>query len=156
MASKKRKPQWWQIYAMLPVLAGAFLLEMRLPFTSTEHIIAQLGLLFLVYAYIQSWMRKNRTAMMNEDENTGQWVFNVYEFPPADVIDAEPRPLLQLPEAGIKGVLSTTFEMEQPPDEPAYPVGADIFYAEKAPPIRNTSNAKAREMTGVRKSARKG
>ncbi len=155
MASKKRKPQWWQVYAMLPVLAGVFLLEMRLPLTGTEHIIAQLGILFMVYAYIQSWMRKNRTAMMNEDENAGQWVFNVYEVPPADVIDAEPRPLLELPAAGIKGVLSTTFEMDETPDEPPYRIG-DIAYAEEVQPMRDRAAAQPRKMAHVRKSPRKG
>jgi len=119
MSSEKKHPKWWQLYVMLPLLVSLFLPEMQAPLTETEHIIAQLGILCLIFGFMQLWMRANRSALMHMDEEQGYWRINVYEFPPAqlrthdDMRDrTSTRPLLQIPASGLKGVLSDTFEWE--------------------------------------------
>ena len=143
MASKKMKPSWWQLYAMLPVLVGLFLLEMRLQLTGTENTLAQLGILGLVYGFMHLWLRANRRALMGLDEEHGEWRARVYEFPPVELPNADgarrrtgARPLLQVPDAGLKGVLSTTFEMDELEADTAFPAGSDITYREE---VFNTS-----------------
>ncbi len=119
MSSEKRHPQWWQVYVMLPLLVALFLVEMRLPFTHTEHVIAQIGIMLSIYGFIHLWLRANRRALMGIDEEQGEWQIKVYEIPPAQspALDDgrngnSPRPMFQFPESGLKGVLSDTFELE--------------------------------------------
>ncbi len=107
MSTKQRKPQWWQLYIMLPVLAGLFVLEIRLGLKGAANILAQLGILFLIYGFMQSWVRANRSALMGMDEQPGEWRLNVYKLTPARSI--ERRPLVQLPENERSG-LDARFE----------------------------------------------
>jgi hypothetical protein len=124
MITKKRNPKWWQVYLALPVLMGLFWLEMQIPLTYTENVLAQLGLLFLFFGYVQRWLRENRSALMHLDQAEGEWHLRVYEIPPSafrgtDRLDGRlsRRPMLQIPAAGVKGVLSDTFEWETPEEE---------------------------------------
>jgi hypothetical protein len=116
MPSNKRSPQWWQVYVMLPLLVSLFLLEMRLPLTHTEHIVAQLGILFLIYGFIHLWLRANQSAWNGLGEGfdgpRGEWQVKVYEIPPVRLSASkqDARPLIQVPPE-IDGVLSDTFQM---------------------------------------------
>ena len=149
MSSRKNKPQWWQLYAMLPLLVGAFLLEMRLGLTGTANIIAQLGILFMFYGLIHVWIGANQGALMELDEEDGRWHVKVYEIP-ADQLPSEDeirrrlgdRPVLQLPKAGVKGVLSTTFEMDEFEDESAFAAGDELRYSEELFNKKDTKDAK--------------
>ena len=147
MNTKKVEPRWWQVYAMLPVLVGLFLVEMRLPLTDTEHIAAQLGILLLIYGFVHAWLGANRRALMGLDDERGEWRMRVYEFPPAEVTGSGPaasrngdRPMLHIPEAGLKGVLSTTFEIDPYEEASAFPAGSDILFSEE---IINAKSDKA-------------
>ncbi len=155
MSPKKIKPQWWQLYAMLPVLVGAFLLEMRLPFTNTEHIIAQLAILWLIYMYVHLWLRANRRALMGLDEDPdprqGEWRIRVYEIAPKELLKhAGGAPVLQMPQAGLKGVLSTTFDIdEQDPDSvfaprPELPCPEDALQHPEIPGAKAAKDSHAR------------
>jgi hypothetical protein len=133
MTSKKRHPQWWQLYIGLPLLVGLFWSEMQLPLTPTENIIAQLGILILIFGFVQLWLHANRSALMGLDEEEGKWEFRVYQIPPGslgtfDDVEVHPmeRPLLQIPAGGIKGVLSDTFEWETPED------GSSVYADQRA------------------------
>ena len=150
MFPKKHEPHWWQLYVMLPVLAGLFVLEIRLGLTGTVNIAAQLGILFLVYALIQLWIRANRRALMGLDEEPGEWQFKVYEVTAAGLARAheaagrvESRPLLQLPEGELKGVLSTTFEMDEFEQDSAFPVGSEILQTEHILNVRQSKDIEA-------------
>ena len=123
MAQKKRQPKWWQVYIMLPLLVGLFYPEMQLPLTQTEHTVAELGILALIYVCMQLWMRANRSALMQTVDEEGYWRINVFDLPPEPMhepvegVTGTNRPMLQIPAAGLKGVLSDTFEWEAPEDE---------------------------------------
>lgn len=124
MSSKKRNPKWWQLYVMLPLLAGLFWPEIQAPLTETGHIIAQLGILCLIFGFVQLWMRANRSALMHMDEEQGHWRINAYEIlleQPRAAEDTEnrtgTRPLLEIPASGVSGVLSDTFELGAPEEQ---------------------------------------
>src|SRR5512143_3090320 len=119
MSSETKNPKWWQLYVMLPLLVGLFWPEMRAPLTETEHAIAQLGILCLIFGFVQLWMRANRSALLHMDAEQGNWRIRVYEILPEQPRAAEDtenhlrtRPLLQIPASGLSGVLSDTFELE--------------------------------------------
>ncbi len=150
MFAKKHAPQWWQLYVMLPVLAGLFVLEIRLGLQGAANIGAQLGILFLVYAFIQLWIRLNRRALMDLDEERGEWQYKVYEATAADLARvrqaaerAERRPLLQLPDGELKGVLSTTFEMDELDQDSGFPVGSQILQKEHILSVKETKDVEA-------------
>jgi hypothetical protein len=128
--TRPRSPRWWQLYIMLPLLVGLYLPEMRLHLSRTEHILAQLGILALIYAYLHIWMRANRRALMGLDEELGEWRVRVYEIPSAQLLAGAHRApgarrRSQLPESEIKGVLSTTFELDDSEADSALPASPD-------------------------------
>lgn len=139
MSSESNKPQWWQLYVGLPLLVGLYIPEMRLHLTTTEHIVAQMGILALIYVFLHAWMRGNRRALMGlderADERLGEWRIMVYEVPSAEPPKADrtrlAKPLLQLPEGGVKGVLSTTFERDDCEDEPRYPARMEGLFSDE-------------------------
>ncbi len=144
MSAKAKKPQWWQLYVMLLVFAGLFVLEIRLGLTGTLNILAQLGILFLIYAFIQLWIRANRRALMGLDEERGEWQLKIYEVTAADLARTreaakriESRPLFSLPEREVKGVLSTTFEIDESESSAGIPVDSEALYSHEA--TRNES-----------------
>lgn len=139
VSRKAKKPQWWQLYVMLPVLAALFVLEIRLGLKGAANIIAQLAILFLVYSFMQLWTRANHRALMGLDEERGEWQFKVYEITSADLARAraaaqraEPRPLFHLPEREVKGVLSTTFEIDDSESHAGIPVDSEALYSREA------------------------
>ena len=124
MSSRSRNPQWWQLYVGLPLLVGLFWPEMQLRLPETENVMAQLGILFLIFGFVQLWLHANRSALMNLDEDEGQRGRRVYEIPPASLRasdDLERRtrehPMLKIPSSGVKGVLSDTFEWDSSEEE---------------------------------------
>ncbi len=150
MSPKHHEPRWWQLYIMLPVIAGLFVFEIRLGLKGAVNIGAQLGILFLVYAFIQIWIRANRRALMGLDEAQGEWQFKVYEVTTADLVRVgeaasrvERRPLLQLPDGELKGVLSTTFEMDEFEQESGFPVGSQILQKEHVLNVKETKDIEA-------------
>lgn len=121
MTTGTKHPKWWQVYVMLPLLVSLFLPEMRVRLTETEHIIAQLGILFLIFGFMQLWLRANRSALMDIGDEEGIWRVHIHEIPserqkPLEDVGerARERPLLRIPAAGLKGALSNTFEWDVP------------------------------------------
>jgi hypothetical protein len=124
MSSIKRRAQWWQLYFGLPVLLGLFLPEMRASLTETEHIIAELGILFLVFGFTQLWLRANRSALMNMEQQEAGWVPRFRLMPPKQFhasadrqASAERMPVRRISAVEIKGVLSDTFEWDASEDD---------------------------------------
>jgi hypothetical protein len=144
MSSKRKQAQWWQLYAMMPLLVGLFLLELRLHLNGAENVMAQLGILLLVYGLIHLWIRANAEALMEPDERLdenpyempGKWRIRTYEFSPTDTPgfdkDARPaQPVFHFPETGLKGVLSTTFEMDELEENGTFPTLPEVPYSEE-------------------------
>jgi hypothetical protein len=146
MPAKRNQPKWWLLYLMLPILAAAFLLEMRLRLTSTEHILAQLGILFVIYGFVHWWLRANSSALMHLDEPEGTWQIRVYEIPPAELPRASNSQgklgsSFPLPDAETKGVLSTTFEMDPVDEDSVFQAGSEMLYSEEILNVKETRDS---------------
>jgi hypothetical protein len=59
MKHKSRKPRWGWLYAIFGVMVALFYLETRLALSGTVRIIAQLGVLTLVYYFVDQWLGAN-------------------------------------------------------------------------------------------------
>jgi hypothetical protein len=60
----RRKPPWWQIYTLVPVLGVLCLLEHRAPLTRDWHIGVQAGIVCVIYGLIWRWLRANAYTLM--------------------------------------------------------------------------------------------
>ena len=67
MRSKKKRPSWWLLYLTLPMMAGLFLLEMRLSLSKTGHRFAELIIVLVVFGSISLWLKANAGALIEED-----------------------------------------------------------------------------------------
>ena len=123
MWNEKKHPSWWQLYVMLPVLVGLFWPEERAALTETEHVIAELGILALIFGFVQLWLRANRSALMNIDPAEAGWRIRLYEIPVEqlralrELEDAATPRRRELPAGEIKGVLGDAFDWGFPEDE---------------------------------------
>jgi hypothetical protein len=122
--STKKHPQWWQLYVMLPVLVGLFWPETRAALTQTEHVIAELGILALIFGFTHLWLRANRSALAGSDPAEFGWGVKLYEIPPhqqdAAEEDGDRASLRRDPgttPTNIKGVLADTFEWDFPEND---------------------------------------
>ncbi len=121
MSSKGKRPAWWQLYVGLPLLSSLFVFEIDLHLDQTDNIILQLLILGLIFVFMRAWLRANRGALMEMDEHAPErqepYGVRVYQFPPAERVTPTRvttvrEPLLDIPQGEIRGVLSTTFEMD--------------------------------------------
>jgi hypothetical protein len=59
-----RKPAWWQLFTLLPVLAGLFMLEHRAALPSTWHMGVKAGIVCVIYFLVWRWLRFNTYALI--------------------------------------------------------------------------------------------
>ena len=64
MDTQDRRPAWWQLLLLLPVMIGLVVLEARAPFSEPVHTAATVGILVLGYALVGLWVRANRLALI--------------------------------------------------------------------------------------------
>lgn len=126
MISSNNHPKWWQIYLTFPLLIALFVLDHRLETSTRGHEVVQIGIILLVYGLIYGWLKANSRAISRRDRQKYYGRLMVVQIPPAQLPEAkvEKRPILQLPNSGVKGALSNTFEMNF--------VDADSVPADKA------------------------
>ncbi len=153
MSSKGKRPAWWQLYIGLPLLCSLFVFEIDLHLDQTDNIILQLLILGLIFAFMQAWLRANRGALMETDEHAPErkepYGVRVYEFPSAERVTPARvttvrGPLLNIPQLEIKGVLSTTFEMDADTDSVFQPRAEDPR-SEETIPLGNSRHATNKE-----------
>ena len=114
MRSNAVTPKWWQLYLTFPLLMGLFLLDSHLELSVGGHELFQFGSVLLEFVLVQVWLRTNASALRQMDDESYHTKITVIEIPGRDARDVSHgrRPLLPLPDAEIKGVLSDTFEMD--------------------------------------------
>jgi hypothetical protein len=113
MLSQEKKPKWWQLYLTFPLLITLFVMDNRLKISSRGHQIFQIGIVLLVYACVHSWLKANSKVLSKLDQRNYQRTVRVIRIPEYQFseLDGDKRPLFQLPDSEIKGVLGDTFEM---------------------------------------------
>jgi len=67
MFNQKRGPQWGILYMIVPLAAGLFWLETKVPLSETGHRVADVGIILLTFGLVEFWLRANRLAILNED-----------------------------------------------------------------------------------------
>jgi hypothetical protein len=114
MLSSNIAPKWWQLYLTVPLLVVLFLLENRLKLSQRGHIVAQIGILLLVYGLIHWWLKANAAALSKMDRRQSHGRITVIQIPPTQLPDAgtDNQPMFGFPDSEIKAVLSDTFEMD--------------------------------------------
>ena len=66
MRTETRRPPWWQLWVLVPMLGILGFLEAGTPLTAVDHKLAEVGILLLVFGLISLWLRANRAAMVSE------------------------------------------------------------------------------------------
>lgn len=59
MKRAERRPGWGWLWAIFGLMIGLFYLESRLPLSGTMRILAQLGVLVIVYFLTDLWVSSN-------------------------------------------------------------------------------------------------
>jgi len=116
MSSQYAHPKWWQLYLTFPLLIGLFILDNRLKLSLHGHQVLQIGIIVLVYGLIHFWIKANARAFSEMDQaRYGNPVrvimISTHQFSYTND-ENNKRPMLQMPDSGIKGTLSDTFEMD--------------------------------------------
>ncbi len=72
MRTKTRRPAWWQLWVLVPVLGILGFVETGTPLTAVDHKLAEVGILLLVFGLISLWLHANQAALVGEayDEAT--------------------------------------------------------------------------------------
>lgn len=112
MKTAKQNPHWWSLYLTFPLLIMLFIVDGRLKISSRGHQIVQIGIVLFVYWMIHKWLKANAHALSRMDRQDLSPTFRVIRLPIYRTDYEEKRPLIQLPDSEIKGVLSDTFDME--------------------------------------------
>jgi hypothetical protein len=68
---KHRGPAWWLLYALVPLLAGLFVVEHRASLSPSGHTGAQVGLVLFIYGLVWLWLRGNALRLLWSDQPTG-------------------------------------------------------------------------------------
>lgn len=121
------RPKWWQLYLTFPLLIVLFMADSSLKLSLRGHQAVQIGIIVLVFGSMYVWLKASAGALQNLDGRRDHITYTVIEIPPLELPDTQSRkrPLLQIPESGIKGILSDTFEIDVidaeflPMDEPS-------------------------------------
>ena len=114
MSSQTLRPKWWQLYLVLPLLLTLFIVEHRLSVSTLGHQVVQIGIVLLIYGFIQRWLNANRRAFsqMDREQNDGRITVVRMPFMQIPASSNGSRLTFQLPDSEIKGVLSDTFERD--------------------------------------------
>lgn len=114
MRSQNSQPKWWLLCLTFLLLIMLFILDHRLKISTRSHEAVQLGIIVFVYGLIYWWLKANSRAISRMDQQYYR-KFGVAQIPvrKSSATDAEKCPILNLPPAEVRGVLSDTFEIEQ-------------------------------------------
>lgn len=107
MSPSSLHPKWWQLYLSFPLLIALFALDSRLRISTRGHEAVQLGIVMLIYSLIHLWLRANRTALSQGDQQQLITIYRVIEIHPSDSPEMGngSKSILQIPESEIHGLL---------------------------------------------------
>jgi hypothetical protein len=124
--SSQNRPKWWQLYLTFPLLMALFVVDSRLKVSTRVHQMVQIGIILIVFGLIHLWLKANARALSAMDRAQLKRRVTVIRIQPHQLpaMDNEykKRPMFQLPDSEIKGILSETFEMDD--------IDAESFNAE--------------------------
>jgi hypothetical protein len=66
---KTREPAWWMLYALVPVMGGLLVFEVRASLSPGWHKGVQVGIILFVYGLVWVWLWANDSAMLHDSAN---------------------------------------------------------------------------------------
>lgn len=72
---RKSKPNWWIIFAIVPLMLVAILVESRFKYPPEVHELADCAIVIVSFGLMVGWMRSNESALMEEEIAREHWVF---------------------------------------------------------------------------------
>jgi hypothetical protein len=83
MLNKERKPAWWQLYILVPVMLGLILVEQLDPLPGIASEIVDLSVVVLTFGTMLAWMRINSGLIefeeMEKDESLRYLNITLYD-----------------------------------------------------------------------------
>ncbi len=75
-----RKPAWWLLYLLIPVLIGLLFVDHELVLSMLGHQIVQFGVLFIFLGLVVLWLRSNSSALVRKEKpNPLSLIITVYD-----------------------------------------------------------------------------
>jgi hypothetical protein len=67
---KHRGPAWWLLSALVPLLAGLFVVEHRAALPPGWHTAVRVGIALFIYGLVWLWLRANAVPQLWSDQGT--------------------------------------------------------------------------------------
>jgi len=110
MKSTEKRPSWWKLYIIFPLLLALFTVDSRLKISARGHQAVQIAIVLIVFGLTQLWIKANSSALVKMDQRQYHGTYTVLEYPPYQQIVSNKK--LQIPDTEVKGLLNDTFEMD--------------------------------------------
>jgi hypothetical protein len=62
-----RKPNWWQLYVLVPTMVAALLVDSRMTYSATMHQYVEIGIVVVTFALMALWIQVNRAGIETEE-----------------------------------------------------------------------------------------
>ena len=98
---QSRKPSWWLLYLLVPLVVGLFLMVDSVAIPSGWRPAAQIAVLLLVFALVYAWLERNSVALYSthEADHFVDQTLPGGEQPPAHDINAVERTVQSSPQS---------------------------------------------------------
>ena len=70
MQRTPRKPGWWMLYALVPLMGGLLVLEHGASLSPRGHQYAQVGIVLFIYGLVWLWASARALAHDNQDKQS--------------------------------------------------------------------------------------
>ena len=70
MLRTPRKPGWWMLYVLVPLMGGLLALEHGAPLSPRGHQYAQVGIVLFIYGLVWLWVSTRALAHDGQDEQS--------------------------------------------------------------------------------------
>jgi hypothetical protein len=84
---RNRKPAWWLLYALVPIMVALFVIEHYLVLSELGHKLVQLVIVVVVFGAMALWVRANETSLTSyskRDSTREELRITEYEPPESD------------------------------------------------------------------------
>ena len=75
-----RKPAWWRLYALIPILGALFMLDHRAALPPGWHKAVQAAIILVIYGLVWWWLRANAYALMTGPMLQHRHDYNGYDI----------------------------------------------------------------------------
>ncbi len=69
MGKERRRPSWWQLWLLFPVLGILAFLEAGALLSPAGHRVVEVAIILVVYGQVSVWLRANQAALLRESRD---------------------------------------------------------------------------------------